>query len=563
MNPLPQDPYKILGITPDAQLPEIRAAHRKLVKLCHPDKIGADASDDEKKFKEDEFKRVQKAYELLSDENARRKYDDQLRLHKRYEPVRNAAAAASVFSSFRRPDQWKAGVEIRTAEPRANNFPSRSPPKDAPEQYHWGPKPFDEQGRHEHVKPNIRVHRTSTEPLRARRSPSYESHPSPTDEFKNADRERQLDERERELKRRESAVAEKEREQAKEAKKASKSDKARSSEGKSAKKEKEEKPSRKTSKEGPYVEEPKGGVEEVFVSKSASKSKPGKSAHKHRSSKHDRSRSRSQGRAEKPIKKKESRDKSRLRPEPEVEEPDDSDSGVESPDDMARKMDDRESYINQRRHHHLPPNAPTPPPMASVAAKPPLLSPMERTTPIVVDASPSHRHPTTSPKDGHPLLQRGASAPQPGTYSRPMSIPVDAQFSPYEGGPNNNRGRSRSRLNQGYFPDDDEVIVEDPHGHRSRRGSSNAYAGQQSYPGRPTYATVINEVGSTYYEPYYTSGTSPQYGSGHVPTGSARHVPSTPPFTKVHVSRNYDYSDVNYSKVPHHGHYPADAPQYA
>ena len=559
MTPQPQDPYKILGITPDAQLPEIRAAHRKLVKLYHPDKIGADASDDEKKFKEDQFKRVQKAYELLSDENARRKYDDQLRLHKRYEPARSAAATASAFSSFRRPDPWKAGVDIRTAEPRANTS-SRSPPKDGPEHYHWGPKVFDEQGRHENAKPNIRVHRTSTEPLRARRSPSYESHSSPTDDIKSADRERQLDERERELKRRESAVAEKEREQAK---KASKGDKTRSSEGKSARKEKEEKPSRKTAKECPYVEEPKSGVEEVFVSKSASKIKPGKSAHKHRSSKHDRSRSRSQGRAEKPIKKKESRDKSRLRPEPEVEEPDDSDSGAESPDDMARKIDDRASYINQCRRP-FPPNAPTPPP-ASGGVKPPLLSPMERgdrTTPIVVDASPSHRH-TTSPKDGHPLLQRGASAPQPGTFSRPIPISVDVQFSPYESGPNNNRGRSRSRLNQGYFAEDEEVIVEDPHGRRSRRGSSNAYPTQQNYPGRPSYGPIINEHSSSYFEQYYPTGTSPQYGTGHMPAGSTRHVSSTtPPFAKVHVGRPYDYSDVTYSQVPRQGQYPADAPQY-
>ena len=36
---LPEDPYKVLGVAKDAQLPEIRSAHRKLVLKCHPDKV--------------------------------------------------------------------------------------------------------------------------------------------------------------------------------------------------------------------------------------------------------------------------------------------------------------------------------------------------------------------------------------------------------------------------------------------------------------------------------------------------------------------------------------------
>ncbi|KAG8406858.1 hypothetical protein J3459_018595 [Metarhizium acridum] len=39
MSPLPPDPYKILGVSKDAQTSEIRSAHRKLVLKCHPDKL--------------------------------------------------------------------------------------------------------------------------------------------------------------------------------------------------------------------------------------------------------------------------------------------------------------------------------------------------------------------------------------------------------------------------------------------------------------------------------------------------------------------------------------------
>ena len=39
MSSFPPDPYKVLGVSKDAQTPEIRSAHRKLVLKCHPDKV--------------------------------------------------------------------------------------------------------------------------------------------------------------------------------------------------------------------------------------------------------------------------------------------------------------------------------------------------------------------------------------------------------------------------------------------------------------------------------------------------------------------------------------------
>ncbi|KAI0383181.1 hypothetical protein F5Y04DRAFT_250807 [Hypomontagnella monticulosa] len=74
---LPPDPYEVLGVQRDAQQPEIRAAHRKLVLKCHPDKVKDPALKAQKQI---EFQRVQQAYELLSNDQERSKYDDRVRL---------------------------------------------------------------------------------------------------------------------------------------------------------------------------------------------------------------------------------------------------------------------------------------------------------------------------------------------------------------------------------------------------------------------------------------------------------------------------------------------------
>ncbi|KAF9766955.1 hypothetical protein IL306_000544 [Fusarium sp. DS 682] len=114
------DPYEILGVAKDAQLPEIRSAHRKLVLKCHPDKVQDPTL---KAQKQDEFQRVQTAYELLADEKARKRYDDQARLAELREQMRAKAAAsassrpsatASPSSSRPTPTSTTYKYEIRT-----------------------------------------------------------------------------------------------------------------------------------------------------------------------------------------------------------------------------------------------------------------------------------------------------------------------------------------------------------------------------------------------------------------------------------------------------------------
>jgi len=64
--------YEALGVTRDATQEEIKNKFRELVKKTHPDKT--------KKDSEEEMVKLNKAYEILSDEKSREKYDRYLKV---------------------------------------------------------------------------------------------------------------------------------------------------------------------------------------------------------------------------------------------------------------------------------------------------------------------------------------------------------------------------------------------------------------------------------------------------------------------------------------------------
>lgn len=64
-----KDYYKILGLKPDAEFKEIKAAYRKLARKFHPDVS-------QEKDSEDRFKEVAEAYKVLKDSNSRAEYDE-------------------------------------------------------------------------------------------------------------------------------------------------------------------------------------------------------------------------------------------------------------------------------------------------------------------------------------------------------------------------------------------------------------------------------------------------------------------------------------------------------
>ena len=61
--------YSVLGLSRGASQDDIRAAHRKLVREHHPDTNPGDPSAEER------FKEIQQAYEVLSNPEKRREYD--------------------------------------------------------------------------------------------------------------------------------------------------------------------------------------------------------------------------------------------------------------------------------------------------------------------------------------------------------------------------------------------------------------------------------------------------------------------------------------------------------
>ncbi len=63
------DLYKILGVTQNSSKQEIRESYKKLVIKWHPDK-------NRKKIAGDMFKKIQIAYEILSDDKKREQYDN-------------------------------------------------------------------------------------------------------------------------------------------------------------------------------------------------------------------------------------------------------------------------------------------------------------------------------------------------------------------------------------------------------------------------------------------------------------------------------------------------------
>src|SRR5918992_6175910 len=68
-----KDLYKVLGLSREASQDDIQQAHRKLVRKYHPDANPEDPRAEER------FKEVQRAYEVLSNEQKRREDDEGLR----------------------------------------------------------------------------------------------------------------------------------------------------------------------------------------------------------------------------------------------------------------------------------------------------------------------------------------------------------------------------------------------------------------------------------------------------------------------------------------------------
>ena len=89
-----KDYYEILGVAKNASQNDIKQAFRRLARQHHPD-VNRDQPDAEERFKE-----INNAYEVLSDQEKRKKYDRYGEKWKYADQIDEAEAAARARSSF-------------------------------------------------------------------------------------------------------------------------------------------------------------------------------------------------------------------------------------------------------------------------------------------------------------------------------------------------------------------------------------------------------------------------------------------------------------------------------
>jgi DnaJ-class molecular chaperone len=89
-----QDLYNVLHVAPEASGAEIKAAFRNMAKTCHPDMKPGDSGADAT------FQEIKRAYELLSNPEARKVYDEFLAIRRATKRRRLRRAAATMSASF-------------------------------------------------------------------------------------------------------------------------------------------------------------------------------------------------------------------------------------------------------------------------------------------------------------------------------------------------------------------------------------------------------------------------------------------------------------------------------
>ncbi|OTB02593.1 hypothetical protein M426DRAFT_24564 [Hypoxylon sp. CI-4A] len=608
MSSLPPDPYKILGVSKDAQPQEIRSAHRKLVLKCHPDKVQDPKLKEEK---QKEFQQVQQAYELLINEAERARYDDKVRL----EELRKDRGMTSTSSSSPRTSKrhdTKYHFDVREAEPRPSSFGSSTPHN---VYGHTPPsRSFDDDIFNKKFEEKVRQARKTQSYEKAKSYEFEREKPSKKDEerrkreeekewIREKEREKERakereQERQRELKERER---EREREKDREREMAKKEKDRRKEDKKKAEKDRRKESDEKHRRHGksPYIEvcpDTTTDDDEVVYSSSSKDKKKSSSSRKYEEA--------PPAAAEPPP------------PPPTTERERKNSEVLESAYRyLSRSGGNVPTMSRAKTYHggpefnvrHIAPIAvPTPPPAAAGAFKPPPMAD-SRETPVEEEEavkrssgrprrmshenSRSSKEKSSHKKSGSPREPMVAETPTPGarivpSFQKSQSIPIPhLQRSNTEGYsrppaaglersttwiPDSSGGRERSRPRHAahvYMADDESEDDRDRRHRRGRRTASPDVMPTQStstkrYQIDPSNVKVI-PVGMSEEPPRSSKKPYP------IPNSSARRSnPRTGYYTDeyednsgayfpagydIKFAPTFDANEIKYSKLPHPG----------
>jgi curved DNA-binding protein CbpA len=117
----PSDPYVSLGVASDAPAADIKAAYRRLALKFHPDKC---SDDTQKELNTHEFHKIQKAYDIVGNDEGRSRHDSHARLKdllKERDSLRARPAASRGATAY--PAQQSFPIrEIRVEERRPRSY---------------------------------------------------------------------------------------------------------------------------------------------------------------------------------------------------------------------------------------------------------------------------------------------------------------------------------------------------------------------------------------------------------------------------------------------------------
>ncbi|MFV0317106.1 MAG: J domain-containing protein [Microthrixaceae bacterium] len=122
-----RDHYQVLGIDPSASVEEVRAAHRRLVRMLHPDRhVGATQA--ERALADRRMREINDAWNTLRDEGRRSSYDAQRKTRLQHEQA--SAGGTGTGSQRRRPTNRDGRrpqpTRQRTGNPGAGNSSAKA-----------------------------------------------------------------------------------------------------------------------------------------------------------------------------------------------------------------------------------------------------------------------------------------------------------------------------------------------------------------------------------------------------------------------------------------------------